>query len=231
MRLLKTNEILLGVDDKNGTFYPVKKEEDNCNISAVELEKGLKEQQMISSQTILKLKANGMSMEPIIHHGDLLQLKYTSVEDLKMGDIISYVSKGVIVTHRLIIKINKKGFVKILEKGDNGLFGVIYDPKVLGKIVSIKGKYCVDTNSRLFKVLSKLIVFFTLLFFSVYYILFYIPFFLFELIISKFSWKTATYGFNTKARNLKLKYVLTKSIYPFSWIIVSLFKLICHARK
>ena len=169
MRILHTKDILIGIDDDRGVFYPIKKDTLKNELTTNDLEDELKIQQIISSQTTINLKANGISMNPLIKEGDLLELEYSSSDKLKPGDVFSYVSNGEIVTHRIILKIKKKETVKILEKGDNGMFSIVYAPQILGKIVKIKNDYLLDLCSYMGVLLSRFIAFYTLMIFSIYY--------------------------------------------------------------
>lgn len=231
MRLLHTKDILIGIDDSNGVYYPIKKDTQEYGLTVAELENELKNQKIVSSQTTINLKANGISMNPLINEGDLLELAYCSVDQLKPGDVFSYISNGEIITHRIILKIRKKKMTKILEKGDNGMFSVIYAPQTLGKIIKIENDHLFDLGSYTGILLSRFIALYTLMVFSIYYLIFYFPLFLLELCRNKFNRRVATHVFNTKNKYFKLKRILAQSIYPLIFLVVNLTKSMHYARK
>ena len=59
------------------------------------------------------------SMETQIKTGDLVIVKETDNEKLKEGDIIAFRNNAVVVTHRIVEKIEDEGKIQYKTKGDN----------------------------------------------------------------------------------------------------------------
>ena len=59
------------------------------------------------------------SMETQIKTGDLVIVKETDNEKLKEGDIIAFRNNAVVVTHRIVEKIEDEGKIEYKTKGDN----------------------------------------------------------------------------------------------------------------
>ena len=59
------------------------------------------------------------SMKPTFYRGDAIMIEKCDIKDIKMGDILVFVSEGRIITHR-VIEIYKEDYnIKFITKGDN----------------------------------------------------------------------------------------------------------------
>ncbi len=82
------------------------------------------------------------SMEPTYKVGDIIVIKVTAPEDLKKGDVITFISedptlKGQTVTHRIVSVTDDNGKIKFETKGDNNKVAdetLVTQDKVLGKV-------------------------------------------------------------------------------------------------
>ena len=59
------------------------------------------------------------SMNPSFYRGDALIIEKCNINDIKMGDILVFVSDGRIVTHRVVKKYIDDDGIKFITKGDN----------------------------------------------------------------------------------------------------------------
>ena len=113
------------------------------------------------SGKISRIKARGMSMEPLIKEGDEVIIKHSGVPGF--GDIILFDGSEGLVVHRVIGKKIDKGQTYILEKGDSSPAStIIPEEKVLGIVIGIE-KACSERSEsngkiiRLDSTLSKLV--------------------------------------------------------------------------
>ena len=77
------------------------------------------------------------SMEPTLHIGDLIIIKEINAEELKTGDIITFMEGNSAVTHRIIEIINENGKFSYKTKGDAN----DTNDNELVKQENIQGKY------------------------------------------------------------------------------------------
>ena len=59
------------------------------------------------------------SMKPTFYRGDAIMIKKCDIKDIKMGDILVFVSEGRIITHRVIKIYKEDDNIKFITKGDN----------------------------------------------------------------------------------------------------------------
>lgn len=75
------------------------------------------------------------SMAPKADVGDYVLIKLPEIEDIKVGDIITFVDNNILVTHRVDEIINKNGQVCFSTKGDaNNTVdkNIVYIDKIVG---------------------------------------------------------------------------------------------------
>lgn len=77
------------------------------------------------------------SMRPALEVGDLIAVKYCSITDVSVGDIIVYrAPDGEMIVHRVVEVYREEGFVR--TKGDANLVAdpwKIYEKNIVGKVV------------------------------------------------------------------------------------------------
>lgn len=76
------------------------------------------------------------SMSPYAEVGDYLIVKKISAQKIKVDDVITFVSKNTLITHRVKKIVNEDGNIKILTQGD---FNNILDDEFLD-VSSVVGK-------------------------------------------------------------------------------------------
>ena len=59
------------------------------------------------------------SMKPTFYRGDAIMIEKCDIKDIKMGDILVFVSEGRIITHRVIKIYKEDDNIKFITKGDN----------------------------------------------------------------------------------------------------------------
>lgn len=100
------------------------------------------------------------SMEPNLSIGELIMTDDVKIDDLKLGDVISFRSQesdmyGVIITHRVVdISKTSEGKTVLLTKGDNNLSadgGYVYETNYVGKVIWSSGG---STFSSIFTFIS-----------------------------------------------------------------------------
>lgn len=90
------------------------------------------------------------SMEPTVKIGDVVIVKKVKEQDIKSGDVITFLQDGEVITHRIIKIDDSEGIARYITKGDNNnvedTFKVTYDDIVgkhmmtipyLGKVVQV----------------------------------------------------------------------------------------------
>jgi len=115
------------------------------------------------SDRISKIKATGISMEPLIKEGDEVIIKHSGVPEF--GDIILYNGSDGLVVHRIIGKRIDKGKTYFLEKGDSSpVSNSIPKEKVLGIAIGVnKDSRIIYFDSRLSKLIGKAMALYSLL--------------------------------------------------------------------
>lgn len=96
--------------------------------------------------------SDGTSMLPIIYPKDRLFIKATSVNRLKVNDVITFYKKNKFITHRIIYKKNQY----IITKGDSNpkIDGRIYPKQIIGKVYQLERNGRVMNLENLFLVQS-----------------------------------------------------------------------------
>jgi signal peptidase I len=81
----------------------------------------------------------GFSMWPFLKAGQRLIIKRTSIEDLKIGDVILYLANNQRVCHRLIKKIRHRQGQFLYARGDNSASSpeLVSEEMFLGKVAGI----------------------------------------------------------------------------------------------
>jgi|GEM_PF-3690541 len=111
-------------------------------------------------------RAVGWSMAPIINPNDQLFISKVGHHAFKVGDIVVYLQRGALISHRII----RISFHGIYLKGDNSFqFDTVIRPEsILGKVVKVRGKYgCY----RLTGFLSSVIAYYYVIFSVILYIM------------------------------------------------------------
>lgn len=100
----------------------------------------------------VEVKANGYSMEPNIHIGEMLLIEHNAQGDYQEGEVVAFVRDKLIFIHRLIRIDHHQGIA--ITKGDNleNTDEWISSKEIIGKISKVKGK---ETRDR--RLLKKLI--------------------------------------------------------------------------
>jgi hypothetical protein len=85
----------------------------------------------------IKIKTFGFSMFPFFLDGDVLNVKKTSFRNINVDDFITFKRKDRYITHRVIYKNEKAGFV--ITKGDSNIShdGKVPSKKIIGKVSSL----------------------------------------------------------------------------------------------
>ncbi len=81
----------------------------------------------------------GNSMRPLLREGDQVKVLH-GPKDLRRGDIVVYQHEGVLIIHRLIMRVDAAGELQYLMKGDNaaGIDPAIPARKILGRVVALR---------------------------------------------------------------------------------------------
>jgi len=82
----------------------------------------------------------GESMCPMLKRGDIITIRGTSPENIRLGDIVVFATNGTLCTHRLIMKISRGERFILVTKSDSAFVidRPFCDKKLLGKVVEIK---------------------------------------------------------------------------------------------
>ncbi|MDD4554207.1 MAG: signal peptidase I [Bacteroidales bacterium] len=73
---------------------------------------------LINSETPVKIRVTGNSMYPSLRDGDIVTIRKEAVEQLRRGDIVGIKSSGKWVAHRLLNKQTHQGALLLRTKGD-----------------------------------------------------------------------------------------------------------------
>ena len=108
------------------------------------------------------------SMVPEYRVGDIIVVKKTPLEDLEVGDDVTYMAlgpeyTGITITHRIIEKHNVDGKYKFVTKG---IANLVEDPEVSGENIYGKVIYHTVLFSLVGRLMTNMIVYY-LLFISV----------------------------------------------------------------
>jgi|GEM_PF-1034092 len=97
-----------------------------------------------------EVRANGSSMKPFIHQGDLLTLQRKNEEPYVEGEIVAFVKDSLIFIHRLIRAEDRSGLV--LTKGDHLEISdaMIRRDALIARVVQVNGKPMADTRLQQF---------------------------------------------------------------------------------
>lgn len=91
-------------------------------------------------QAMVRFVSKGQSMEPLLKDGDEIIVKRVSADELRFGDLITYKSNGIFITHRFFYrrKINQNLF--LMAKADNRLKPdtPVSSSFLVGKVVGVK---------------------------------------------------------------------------------------------
>ncbi len=118
------------------------------------------------SKDAVVLSTVGKSMFPLFISSTELKIEFLHPNQLKTGDIFSYIRNNRIITHRLIIRIKLLGNSFIYEKGDNGFFQEVMPSEIIGRITHFKNHSMVNfipTKSLPVKSAAKIIALYTIL--------------------------------------------------------------------
>jgi len=82
----------------------------------------------------------GESMSPMLKRGNIITIKATSPQNIRLGDIVVFATNGTLCAHRLIMKIFRGGRFILVTKSDSTFVidRPFYDKKLLGRVVEIK---------------------------------------------------------------------------------------------
>lgn len=99
------------------------------------------------------------SMSPFIQIKDQILVKKISPTQIHLGDIITFWQGNILVTHRVIRKINKNGNTYFIEKGDvNTNYSRVDAQSIIGKVRKIKkGEKEIDIDTLLWKTFNRTI--------------------------------------------------------------------------
>lgn len=105
-------------------------------------------QASLQAQLPLRLRVCGASMEPILKDGDYIYLEAFRSDTCRLGDLLTFINSGELLTHRVIAKINNA----YLMKGDNSVHseGPIQQELILGRVSAFErpgGRYDLDENN------------------------------------------------------------------------------------
>src|SRR3989344_1111546 len=91
---------------------------------------------ILSKQKYFSIRAEGTSMLPTLIPGDIVNLRKTGIEKVKVNDIVLVFKKNRFFVHRLIHKRGKT----IVTRGDHNLSsdGQFRERNLLGKVVGVK---------------------------------------------------------------------------------------------
>ena len=75
--------------------------------------------EMLGQDLMVRYRAAGSSMYPLLRHGDVLQIWPVEVDEVQIGDVILSESvSGSLLAHRLVHKINEGQRVALVTRGD-----------------------------------------------------------------------------------------------------------------
>ncbi len=79
-------------------------------------------------------------MSPMLKRGDIITIRATSPENIRLGDIVVFATSGTLCAHRLIMKIFRGRCFILVTKSDSAsvIDRPFCDDKLLGKVVEIK---------------------------------------------------------------------------------------------
>jgi signal peptidase I len=89
----------------------------------------------------IRLRLQGDSMWPTIPAGSLVEVVRTSADDLKVGDIVVWQRRGVLIAHRIVEKAQRGSDTFLVTKGDNSAASdrLLSQNAILGRVVAIYG--------------------------------------------------------------------------------------------
>jgi len=93
--------------------------------------------QLLTHQ-VVKVKANGHSMIPFIHDGDILTLSGIAQEPPQPGEIVAFIRNELLFIHRLLEVDRRTGMA--LTKGDHLLISdqLLANEEVIGRVTAIR---------------------------------------------------------------------------------------------
>lgn len=111
------------------------------------------------------------SMEPTLEINDVVIVKKCPINELKEGDIITFLQEDRIISHRILKITNDKGELKFKTKGDNNeiadkdevdsdkIFGkVLFSVKRIGKIIQYIQNVRIFINIIIFAIIIFVLV-------------------------------------------------------------------------
>lgn len=113
----------------------------------------------------LVLSTVGKSMFPLFKSGTGLRIEFLHPNQLRAGDILSYVRNDKIITHRLILRLRRMPDIYFYEKGDNGFFQEVRPQEIVGRISQFKNEDMsgwISTAGFLIRLSGKAIVLYTI---------------------------------------------------------------------
>lgn len=95
-------------------------------------------EQLDKGETIT-LKVLGGSMRPLIRRGDRVHIQGCNPRDLAAGDIITWRSEGLCVTHRVLWIKRRGAHIRLITKGDGEITvdPPLSPPHIIGKVAAI----------------------------------------------------------------------------------------------
>jgi signal peptidase I len=90
-------------------------------------------------EDFLYFKISGLSMWPLCRPGDSLLIDKVTLQNLRLGDIIVYRSRGQLICHRLLRKIWHSGKYKLRVRGDCSISRgeIVTEEQFLGRASAI----------------------------------------------------------------------------------------------
>jgi len=103
------------------------------------MERKLYRTQTNNNCNLYLFETNGFSMWPFLNAEERLIIKKTSIEDLRVGDIILYRSDNQLVCHRLVRKVKEKERYLLYARGDNSFSApeLVRQERLFGRAIGI----------------------------------------------------------------------------------------------
>jgi signal peptidase I len=101
------------------------------------------------------------SMSPLIRKGDQVFVEQRPLSDISQGDIIVFWRGNLLVSHRVIRKVRKKGAVFFVERGDqHPTHSTVSSALVIGKVTKIKrGEQHYQIDSPVWQLFNRIVGF------------------------------------------------------------------------
>ncbi len=160
-----------------------------------------------ASEDTLVLSTVGQSMFPLFKSRTELRIEFLHPDQIKTGDIFSYIRNNKIITHRFVLRINLMSNSYIYEKGDNGFFQEVNPNEIVGRITHFKNEGMLNfipTKSLPLKLAGKIIALYSVLSWAFIFVMKYGFSYVRHLFRARFNFRDSVRRF-TAAQKFALK--------------------------